>query len=261
MIRLFKKIFLVAVLIPPVILLSYLVYPNVWKLRGSNPEKTSFMKYRENEWKRKGIEKEISQTWVPINRISGNVIQAVVIAEDDKFWTHNGFDFEAMHDAAMKNYEKKKFKYGGSTITQQLAKNLYLNPAKNPIRKIKEAFITWRLEHTLEKKRILELYLNVVEWGDGIFGIEAAARHYYGKSAAMLGPDEAAHLAVILPNPRRLKIGSSRYVERRASIIYSRMMRRGGAAEDSSGGGTDNIDNGVMPEENDIDPDQDEENK
>jgi len=193
------------------------------------------MKYREKEWHRKGIEKEIIRNWVPLEKISNYLQQAVIISEDDRFWEHNGFDFEAMRDAFQKNKEKKKFKYGGSTITQQLAKNLYLNPDKNYVRKIKEAIITFRLEKTLDKKRILELYLNVVEWGDGIFGIEAAARHYYGKSAAALTASEAAHLAVILPNPRRLKIGSSRYVERRADIIYGRLVRRGAVTDESMG--------------------------
>jgi monofunctional biosynthetic peptidoglycan transglycosylase len=110
----------------------------------------------------------------------------VLIAEDDKFWTHEGFDYEAIQKAIEKDIKKRKFVLGGSTISQQLAKNLYLTPSKNPVRKIKEAILTWRLEKNLSKKRIIELYLNVVEWGDGLFGIEVAARHHFGKSVSDL---------------------------------------------------------------------------
>ena len=128
-----------------------------------------------------------------------------------------------------KDIKAKKFKLGGSTISQQLAKNLYLSPAKNPIRKIREAIITWRLERVLTKKRILELYLNVVEWGDGgIFGIDTASRHYYGKPASALDPEESSRLAAVLPNPRKYNpLGNSRYVTHRSNLIYSIMVRRG----------------------------------
>ena len=123
-----------------------------------------------------------------MTRISPYVIKAVLIAEDDKFWSHEGFDFEAIQKAMEKDLKARRFKVGGSTISQQLAKNLYLTPSKNVLRKVKEAILTWRIERNLTKKRIIELYLNLVEWGEGIFGIEAAARHYFGKSAAALGP-------------------------------------------------------------------------
>lgn len=187
------------------------------------------MEYREKEWKRQGKKYMIQQKWVPISRISPYLIKAVLIAEDDKFWSHEGFDYEAMQKAIEKDIKARRFKLGGSTITQQLAKNLYLSPAKNPIRKIREAIITWRLERTLTKKRILGLYLNVAEWGDrGIFGIEAASRYYYGKPASELGPEEASRLAAVLPNPRRYNpLGDSRYVTHRANLIYSIMVRRG----------------------------------
>ena len=164
-------------------------------LKKSCPEKTAFMKYREKVWQEKGIKKKITNIWVPLSSISPYVMKAVIIAEDDKFWSHEGFDFEAMQKALEKDIKKKKFKAGGSTISQQLAKNLYLSPSKNPIRKIKEAILTWRMEKQLSKRRIMELYLNVAEWGDGIFGIEAAARKHYGKSAAGLTAREAAVLA------------------------------------------------------------------
>jgi monofunctional biosynthetic peptidoglycan transglycosylase len=206
----------------------YLVYPNVGAMRERNPEKTSFMRYREREWRMKGEHRDIARTWVPLSRISPFVVKAVIISEDDKFWTHEGFDFEALHDAAVKDLRQKKFRYGGSTISQQLAKNLYLSPGKNLLRKLAEAILTWRIEHTLTKRRILELYLNVAEWREGVFGIEAASRAYFHKPASALSPEQSARLAVILPNPRKYRPdGSSRYVERQAQRILSIMARRG----------------------------------
>jgi monofunctional glycosyltransferase len=210
-------------------LLGYsFIFPDVSKLKKENPRKTSFMEYREKEWQVEGKNIHIRQQWVPLSRISPFLIKAVIIAEDDKFWKHEGFDYDAIQKAIEKDLQAGKLKAGGSTISQQLAKNLYLNPSKNPWRKIREAIITWRIEHTLSKKRIIELYLNVVEWGDGIFGIEAAARNYFGKSAATLGPNEAARLAVVLPNPRKLSpTGNSRYVAKRAEVIQRIMVKRG----------------------------------
>jgi monofunctional glycosyltransferase len=203
--------------------------PDVSKLKKENPLKTSFMQYREKEWQQEGKKYRIQQRWVSLSHISPYLIRAVLIAEDDKFWSHEGFDYEALQKAMEKDIKAKKFKLGGSTISQQLAKNLYLSPSKNPARKIREAIITWRMERTLSKKRILELYLNVVEWGGtGIFGIEAASMHYYGKSASALNPQEAARLASVLPNPRKFNpLGDSRYVVHRANLIYSIMVRRG----------------------------------
>jgi monofunctional biosynthetic peptidoglycan transglycosylase len=206
----------------------YFIYPNVSYLKKNCLRKTAFMEYREKVWKEKGIKKKITNIWVPLSSVSPYVMKAVIIAEDDKFWSHEGFDFEAMQKALEKDIKKKKFKAGGSTISQQLAKNLYLSPAKNPVRKIKEAILTWRLERQLSKRRIMELYLNVVEWGDGVFGIEAAARKHYGKSAAGLTAREAAELAAVIPNPRRYKTdGTSRYVENQSERIYKIMVRRG----------------------------------
>jgi len=207
----------------------HLVYPDVSVLSRQNPGKTAFMEYREKEWAREGKKYKIRQIWVPYKAISPYLIKAVLIAEDDKFWQHEGFDYEAMQKAIEKDIKARKFKLGGSTISQQLAKNLYLSPSKNPVRKLREAIITWRMERVIPKKRILEVYLNVAEWGDnGIFGIEAAARHYYGKSASALGPEEAARLATVLPNPRKFNpLGTSRYVVNRSNLIYSIMVRRG----------------------------------
>jgi monofunctional biosynthetic peptidoglycan transglycosylase len=230
--KFFKKIILTIIILVAAYFLvdvgRYFIYPNIAVLKKKNPTKTAFMEYREAAWKKKGIKKKIRSTWVPLSRISTYAVKAIIIAEDDKFWSHEGFDFAAMQKALEKDIQKKKLQAGGSTISQQLAKNLYLSPAKDPIRKIKEAILTGRLERNLTKRRIIELYLNVAEWGDGIFGIEAAAQSHYGKPAAALTPREAAELAVVLPNPRRYNpSGNSRYVEYRAERIYSIMVRRG----------------------------------
>jgi len=206
----------------------FMVYPDVSKLKKENPKKTSFMEYREEEWRKKGKKIRLQKKWVPLSHISPYLMKAIIIAEDDKFWSHKGFDLDAIQKALEKDLEKGKFKFGGSTISQQLVKNLYLTPSKNPLRKAKEAIITWRLEKAINKRRILELYLNVVEWGEGIFGIEVAAQHYYSKPASALSPQEAARLAAVLPNPRRYRpTGPSKYVEKRATIIYNIMVKRG----------------------------------
>lgn len=228
----FKKIISMALILTVAYLVidvgRYLIYPDVASLKKSCPQKTAFMKYREKVWEEKGIKKKIVNIWVPLSRVSPYVMKAVIIAEDDKFWSHEGFDFDAMQKALEKDIAKKKFKAGGSTISQQLAKNLYLSPSKNPVRKLKEAILTWRMERQLSKKRIMELYLNVAEWGDGIYGIEAAARKHFGKSAAGLTPREAATLAAVIPNPRRYRTdGTSKYVGNRSERIYQIMVRRG----------------------------------
>lgn len=206
----------------------YLIYPDVSRLKRVLPVKTAFMEYREREWQKAGLHKRIRQDWVPLSGISPYAVKAVIIAEDDKFWSHEGFDFEAIQKAIEKDLRKKRFKAGGSTISQQLVKNLYLTPARNPVRKLKEAILTWRLERNLSKRRIIELYLNVAEWGDGIFGIEAAARHYFGKKAGALTAREAAALAVVLPSPLRYHpVGGGQYVENRTEAVYRIMVRRG----------------------------------
>ena len=224
----FKLIVITLVSLVLLSIIYYLIFPDVSKLKKENPENTSFMEYREKEWQKKGKKIRIRQIWTPLSRISPYVIKAVLIGEDDKFWHHKGFDFEAIEKAVEKDIKQRKFKVGGSTISQQLAKNLYLSPSKNPARKIKEAILTWRIEKMLPKKRILELYLNVAEWGEGIFGIGAASYHYYGKSASELNPEEAARLASVLPNPGKYNPkGSSLYVANRSRIIYNIMVRRG----------------------------------
>lgn len=207
----------------------YFVRPDISRLRKENPKKTAYMEYCEKKWKEKGLRnKKIVQYWVPYSRISPYLVKAVLIAEDDKFWHHDGFDLEGMEKAMEKDIKARKFKAGGSTITQQLAKNLFLSNSKNPVRKLKEAILTWRMEKTLSKRRILEIYLNVAEWGDGVFGAQAAARHYFGKDAISLTAEEAAKLAVVLPDPERMNpAGDSHYVARRSAFIYNIMVKRG----------------------------------
>lgn len=226
--RFLKTLALILLLCVACAVALYAFYPDVSKLKAQNPRKTSFMEYREREWRMLGKKVQIQKQWVPLGRISPYLVKAVIIAEDDKFWRHEGFDVEGIQKAIEKDVKQGKWKAGGSTISQQLAKNLYLTPARNPIRKLKEAIITWRIERAVSKKRILELYLNVAEWGEGIFGAEAASRHHFGKAAISLDPLEAARLAAVLPNPRKYAAnGDSRYVERRAQLIYSIMVRRG----------------------------------
>ncbi|MBN1663244.1 MAG: monofunctional biosynthetic peptidoglycan transglycosylase [Deltaproteobacteria bacterium] len=206
----------------------YFVFPDVAKLRLENPATTAFMEYRRREYREKGKNIRIDRRWVPLSRISPFAGKSVIIAEDDKFWSHGGFDFDAMQKALEKDLRRGTLGAGGSTISQQLAKNLYLSPSRNPIRKVKEAILTWRIERNISKRRIVELYLNVAEWGEGIFGIEAAARTYFDKSARELTARESSRLAAVLPSPRQLNpLGSSRYVAQRAHKIYAVMVRRG----------------------------------
>ena len=206
----------------------YFFIPDVARLAHTNPGKTAFMEYREAEWRSEGRDKTIKQRWVPLKKVSPSLVKAVLVSEDNNFWHHEGFDFKAIEGAIEKNIEAGEFKFGASTISQQLAKNLYLSPSKSPLRKMKEAILTWRIEQTLSKRRILELYVNVAEWGDGIFGIDQAARNYYGVSASQLTASQSARLAASLPNPVLYKpTGSSRFVKVRAKHIYAIMLRRG----------------------------------
>lgn len=239
--RNFKWLLFILVVFSLLLSFYFLSIPDVSKLKKVYPKKTPLMEYREKELKEKGKKLTVFQIWVPLSKISPYLIKAVLIAEDDKFWSHEGFDYEAIQKAIEKDIKAGKFRYGGSTITQQLARNLYLTPAKNLSRKIREAIITWRIERVLSKKRILELYLNVIEWGEGIFGVEAASRYYFGKPSSELSPEESARLAAVLPNPRKNNpTGNQRYVINRSNLIYSIMIQREiippeytGAAEES----------------------------
>jgi len=202
--------------------------PRISELKTNPPRKTAFMEHREQEWRKEGKTLRIQQIWVPLAKVSPYLTKAVIIAEDDKFWIHEGFDVEAIQKAIEKDLKARRFKFGGITISQQLTRNLFLSPEKTPLRKLREAIITWKMERVLSKKRILELYLNVVEWGEGIFGIEAASRFYFGKPARDLNPEESARLAAVLPNPRKYRAtGSQPYVLHRTRVIYDIMVKRG----------------------------------
>lgn len=200
----------------------YLGWVVWWKF--ANPVTTSFMAMRLDELREKDPKAALKKQWVPYERIANPLKRAVIAAEDAKFSGHEGFDWEGIQKALEKNQKKGRIVAGGSTITQQLAKNLFLSGDKTPWRKAQEAVITLMLEVVMDKRRILEIYLNVVEWGPGVFGAEAAARHYYGASAAQLSAEQAARLAVLLPNPRRFgRLPESDYLAARSQIILNRM--------------------------------------
>ena len=189
-----------------------------------NPGTTRFMEIRLTELRQKVPNAQLQQQWVPYERISPHLKRAIIAAEDAKFVDHEGFDWEGIQKAIEKNQKKGRFVAGGSTISQQLAKNLFLTPNKSYFRKAEEAIITLMLETLWSKRRIFEVYLNVIEWGNGIFGAEAAARHYYGISAAQLGPEQAARLAGMVPNPRYYdRNRGAPGLGRKAAIILGRM--------------------------------------
>jgi len=201
----------------------YLGWVVLWKY--SNPNMTRFMEIRLDELREKKPRAELRHQWQDYQKISKHLKRAVIAAEDDKFVDHEGFDWVGMQKALEKNQKKGKVVAGGSTISQQLAKNLFLSPAKTPWRKAQEAAITLMLEALWDKQRILEVYLNVVEWGDGVFGAEAAAQRYFGVSAAALGAEQAARLAVMLPAPRRYeKNPYSEFMNAHTQLILGRMQ-------------------------------------
>ncbi|HEY6262904.1 MAG TPA: monofunctional biosynthetic peptidoglycan transglycosylase [Nitrospiraceae bacterium] len=224
-----RKVYLIIGLCLPVgsILFYWLLaMPNISALRTTNPTMTALMEARQVQAKAKGRTIGRHWVWVPLSRISPSLRLAVVASEDSSFYIHDGFDWDGIKAAAKYNLEAGEFKRGGSTITQQLAKNLYLSPERSLFRKAREALITRSLEQHLTKERILELYLNVAEWGQGIYGAEAAARHHFQKAARDLTTDEAAWLAAILPSPRRYDpIRKTSFLVRRHERILKRIDR------------------------------------
>jgi monofunctional biosynthetic peptidoglycan transglycosylase len=192
--------------------------------RTHNPSSSAFMEDRLEVLQEKRPGARLRHHWVPYERISNHLKRAVIAAEDAKFLDHEGFDWDAIRKAYEKNLQKGRVVRGGSTISQQLAKNLFLSSRRTPWRKVQEAVITVMLERSLSKRRILEIYLNVIEWGNGVFGAEAAARHYFGSSAAALTADQAARLAAMVPNPRYFdRRRDSAYLAWRADLILARM--------------------------------------
>ena len=201
---------------------TYLTLPDVTNLKTHNPRKTALMEFRQNQ----GNLTRIRHQWIPLSQVPGKLQQCVIVAEDASFWVHKGIDWYEVWESVKKNFASGKFTRGGSTITQQLAKNLFLTPQKRVSRKIREWFIARRLETHLKKSRILELYLNSIEWGRGIFGIKAASWYYFRKLPRSLSLDEMARLAAVLPNPLRWRPDRpSRTVRWRSKIILDRMLR------------------------------------
>jgi monofunctional biosynthetic peptidoglycan transglycosylase len=199
-------------------------YAHVVWWRYNEPAASAFMKARLEEMQKKDAKAALRHVWVPYEKISPNLKRAVVAAEDAKFVGHEGFDWEAISKAIERNEKKGKVVSGASTISQQLAKNLFLSGQRSWVRKGQEAVITWMLEATLSKRRILELYLNFAEWGEGVFGAEAAARYHFRGSAATLSGEQGAFLAAILPSPRRYGPGrTTAYVQGRIETIRARM--------------------------------------
>ena len=198
---------------------------HIWYWTERNPESTAFMRARLAIIREDEPNARLAHVWVPYHRISRHLKRAVVAAEDDKFMSHSGFDLEAMQQAYERNVREGEIVLGASTITQQLAKNLFLPVSRTWWRKAQEAVITVMLEAVLSKRRILEIYLNVVEWGDGVYGAEAAARFHYGTTAAALSPAQSARLAVMLPSPRSYPPGRDTvYLQERTAVILGRMQ-------------------------------------
>jgi monofunctional biosynthetic peptidoglycan transglycosylase len=210
--------------------LGYAVYvaagiPSRDKVRAlakGNPGKTSVMLQREEEARASGRKPRHSQSWVPLSRVSRHLIHAVLAAEDPSFFGHEGIDWDAVKESLETNWRKKSFARGGSTITQQLAKNLFFETRKSVTRKLREFVVARWLEDDLTKKRILELYLNVIEWGDGVYGCEAAAQRYYAKSSADLGETEAAGLTAMIPSPRRInpKVDPATHAKAQKRVLW-----------------------------------------
>ena len=225
-----RKLLLWLILAPLAILLAMQLYffVQIWWWVDHNPSSTSFMRQQLSILRENNPKAQLKHEWVPYHRVSKHLKRAIIAAEDANFSGHEGIDWEALQKAYEKNTKKGRVVAGGSTITQQLAKNLFLSGERSYLRKAQEVVITYMLEFWMDKERIFEIYLNVVEWGTGVFGAEAAARHYYGVSAAQLSPAQAARLAVMLPRPRYYdKNRGSAYLMRRTDLI----LRRMGAAE------------------------------
>jgi monofunctional biosynthetic peptidoglycan transglycosylase len=212
-------------------LCSYFYYtlPDVAALKQKNPRSSALMELRDQEYKKKNLRVQRQQIWVPYGSVSEHLKKAILLSEDSSFFSHKGVDMNELKEALKKDLETGSFTRGGSTITMQLAKNLYLNPSKSPLRKVKEIIIAWQLERQLPKRRIFEIYLNVVEWGRQIYGAEAASRYYFGKSASALEPLEAATLAALLPSPRNSREKS---LLNRRNLVLARMASVGYLSKD-----------------------------
>lgn len=208
--------------------LATLPFAEINDLRDSRPGETAFMREQAKQARENGKRFRKLQEWAPLRVIPRDLINAVIVAEDGRFWSHSGFDWFEFRESVERNLKEGKAVRGASTITQQLVKNLFLSPSKNPVRKLREWALTWWMERTLSKRRILELYLNVIEWGPGIYGAQAASEFYFHKNVSELTREEAVRLAAVIPNPRRhTPDEQSQYLERRTAIILQRLEARG----------------------------------
>ena len=217
---------MVLLLIAAVFIYQFWIFGNVVWWIWFNPSTSAFMEDRLEVLHQKNPDAVLRHQWVPYERVSIHLKRALIAAEDAKFLDHDGFDWEAIQKAYEKNLKKGKVVAGGSTISQQLAKNLFLSGRRTPWRKAEEAMITLMIENVMSKRRIFEIYLNIIEWGNGVFGAQAAARYYYGISAANLGPEQAARLAAMVPKPRFYdKVRETPLLERRTGIILERMSQ------------------------------------
>jgi monofunctional biosynthetic peptidoglycan transglycosylase len=206
----------------------FLPYGDVKQLKTKNPGETAFMREYAARAKKENRPFRKKQNWISLKSIPQDALDAVVVSEDGTFWWHDGFDWFEFKESIERNFEEGRAARGASTITQQLVKNLYLSSSKNPLRKLKEWILTWYMEQQLGKSRILEIYFNVIEWGDGVYGIEAASQYYFDKPASDLTRDECTRLAAIIPSPRKHRADvDSRYVLRRSKLILDRMEARG----------------------------------
>ena len=207
-----------------VVLYQLWIFLNICWWISHNPSSTAFMDERLAILQQENPKAQLKHKWVEYKLISTNLKRAVIAAEDAKFKDHQGFDWDGIQKAYEKNIKKGRIVAGGSTISQQLAKNLFLSTKRTPWRKVQEGIITVMLEKMMSKRRIFEIYLNVIEWGNGVYGAEAAARRYFGVSARQLSPHQAARLAAMIPNPRFYdKRGNTRYLGRRTATIQARM--------------------------------------
>ena len=225
-----RKLLFWLIVMPLVLVLALQLYffAQIYWWVEHNPGSTSFMRRQLSELKKIKPDAQLKFEWVDYERISGNLKRAIIAAEDANFSGHEGIDWDALQKAYEKNNKRGKVVAGGSTITQQLAKNLFLSGERSYLRKGQEVVIAYMIEYWMDKERIFEIYLNVVEWGNGVFGAQAAAHHYYGAPAANLSASQAARLAVMLPSPRYYdQHRQSTYLTRRTGLI----LRRMGSAE------------------------------
>ncbi|HXV77665.1 MAG TPA: monofunctional biosynthetic peptidoglycan transglycosylase [Candidatus Polarisedimenticolaceae bacterium] len=216
--------------VPAAILASWLAWeaarwPAVGPLVAENPRTTAYIDRFRAERRGRGEPADVAQVWVRYDRISRQLKKAVLVAEDINFFSHSGFETAELREAMRRAVTKRELPRGASTITQQLARNLWLSPSRNPLRKLREALLTRQIERTLSKERILELYLNVAEFGPGIYGVEAAARYYFGRSARRLDRHQAARLAATLPAPSRLNPATIARDHWRVKMILNRMEK------------------------------------